>query len=73
MVALDLVGGEIDRPVKRGGGVLGAIEALEQVGAGGMIKMVIVKVELLDNCQCRPGPVELGDRDRTIQGNDGRR
>src|SRR5208283_5252829 len=73
-VALDYVRGEFDGPVVGGYRVVAAAGTREQVGAGGVVRLVVLergRVDLGESVEPLGRPVESGDGHRPVQGGDG--
>jgi hypothetical protein len=53
-------------------GLLRATETPQQLAAGGVQVVVVLQGEAVDDLQARLGTLRLGDRDRSVQLDDGR-
>ena len=56
-----------------GGRLLSAAQTIEELSPSGVIKVIAAEPESVDDDECVRRPVPLGDRDRSIERNDGRR
>src|SRR5439155_27067369 len=70
-VALGRVLASSDRGVVRRCRLEVAIQPSEQVGADRMEQVVLTEVEPVDKGECRVWSLDLGDRDRTVEGDHG--